>query len=48
MANGIRKTITPVSFDEYGLLKKVIMCEPTFLSVPKEKIVHTKLMLKKR
>ncbi|MDH5164437.1 dimethylarginine dimethylaminohydrolase family protein [Heyndrickxia oleronia] len=37
MAKSILKNITPVSFDEYGLLKKVIMCEPTFLSVPKRK-----------
>lgn len=31
MPQNISKIISPASFDEYGTLKKVIMCEPTFL-----------------
>ena len=30
-----KETLSPRSFDEYGALKKVIMCEPAFLSLPK-------------
>lgn len=34
MTQQISKTIKPASYDEYGVLKSVIMCEPIYLNTP--------------
>lgn len=34
MTHQSSKIIKPASFDEYGVLKSVIMCEPIYLNTP--------------